>query len=180
MHRFVRIGQCALLAVFALSTTGLPAQTQEKDPWAPLQFLIGKWTGGGSGKPGEAITGYISFSYDLNKKVIIRKNHAEFIAKPGDKSPAVHEDLMTIYQAPGDTKLRAIYFDSEGHVINYTLSFPAKPNSVVFESDATDKAPRFRLVNELGADGSLSIEFLMAPPGGEFRSYTKGSVKKQK
>jgi hypothetical protein len=86
---------------------------------------------------------------------------------------------MIIYPTPGDANFRATYFDNEGHVIHYTLTFPAKQPAVVFESDASDKGPRFRLVNELSADGVMSTEFFVAPPGGEFKSYVKGTAKKK-
>jgi hypothetical protein len=36
----------------------------------------------------------------------------------------------------------------------------------------------FRLVYELLPDGALGTEFFIAPPGGEFKSYVKGTVKK--
>jgi hypothetical protein len=48
----------------------------------------------------------------------------------------------------------------------------------VFESPRGEKGPLFRLVYVWGADGVLSIEFLIAPPGGEFKSYIKGTAKK--
>ena len=73
----------------------------------------------------------------MNRKIVIRRNHA------GYASGAQHDDLMVIYlDAPNDTP-RAIYFDSEGHVIRYNLTFPGS-NKVVFESDGTQAAPRYR------------------------------------
>ena len=171
----------ALIIAMAVFPLCHPAQTpagQSGDPWEPFQFLIGNWSGTGSGQPGEVVAGWTSFSFDLGKNILVRKNRAELAPKPGEKTGAVHEDLLIVYREPGEPQFRAIYFDNEGHVINYRVSFPAQQQSVVFESDASAKGPRFRLIYELGSDGLLSSEFLIAPPGGEFKTYTQGKVKR--
>ena len=167
------------LIIVVLSMAPISLQAQTGDPWAPLNFLIGNWSGAGSGKPGEAIAGSTTFNFDLDKNVMIRKNRAEYAPKPGGQANVVHEDLMIIYQQPGDANLRAIYFDNEKHVINYVLSYADKQFTVVFETDAADKTPRFRMVYELDADGVLNNEFFIAMPGGEFKSYVKGALKKK-
>jgi hypothetical protein len=122
----------------------------------------------------------LSFSFDLGQTVLVRRNRTEFAPKPGEKSGAVHQDLIMIYRQLGDSSFRAIYFDNEAHVINYTVTFPAKPQSVVFESEGSDKSPRFRLVHEIGPDSLLNIEFSIAPPGEAFKTYTKGTAKRTK
>jgi hypothetical protein len=159
-----------LIMMTAVVTTPLPSASQGGDRWSQFQFLIGNWSGVGSGQPGEAVSGATSFSYDLDKKVVVRKNRAEYAPKPGEKSGFVHEDLLIIYRQPFDSTFRAIYFDNEDHVINYVVSFPTQQPAAVFESEATGKGPRFRLVYELSTDGVLTNEFLIAPPGGEFKS----------
>jgi len=167
----------AVLAGLAAGSVGLSGQ--EKDPWAPLRFLLGRWEGTGSGQPGEVALGSSTFVFDLDGKVIVRWNRAEYAPKPGEKSGAAHKDLLVIYRQSVDGRFRAAYFDNEGHVISYDISFPAKEPSVVFESEASEKAPRFRLVYELAKDGILSVEFFIAPPGGEFKSYVKGTLKRK-
>src|ERR1051325_4223618 len=110
------------LGIVVVLQLALSAGAQAKDPWAPLSFLLGNWSGGGSGKPGDVASGSASFSLDLKKNVIIRRNRAEIAARHGDTSKSVHEDLMVIYRQPGDGSLRAVYFDDEGHVINYSVT----------------------------------------------------------
>ena len=76
----------------------------------------------------------------------MRKNRAEYPAAK-DRPAVVHEDLMVIYP---DAK-RAIYFDSEGHVINYAIEADGK--SAVFVSEPDPAAPRYRLTyRTTGAD----------------------------
>lgn len=69
-------------------------------------------------------------------------------------------------------------FDNEGHVINYAVSFPG-PSCAVFDSEGAEQGPRFRVVYELADDGSLPVEFLVAPPGGERAPYVKGVLGRQ-
>jgi hypothetical protein len=154
------------------------AQTQ-KDPWTPLQFLIGSWLGTGLGKPGEAVQGTATFSFDLNKSVIVRKTKVEIASKPGETTSQVHEDLMIIHPQPGDPKFGAEFFDNEGHVIRYTIDTP-KPGVAIFESKAAEKAPRFQLVYASTDEDKLTTDFLIAPPGGDFTSYIKGTAQRIK
>lgn len=148
------------------------------DAWDQLQFLIGSWASPVSGQPGEGISGSTTFSYHLDQKIIIRNSRAEFAPEPGKKQGLVHEDLLVIYQQPGEAHLRAIYFDNEGHIIHYTVSFPIWQPGVVFESEATATSPRARLVYEAAPDGTMVTEFFVAPPGGELVSHVKGTVKR--
>jgi hypothetical protein len=170
-----------LTILMTFSAISYPAQEQSSkagDPWAPFQFIVGDWAGAGSGQPGEAVLGSTSFSFDLGKTILVRRNRAQFAPGPGEKSGALHEDLLIIYRETDEPKFRAVFFDNEGHVIYYRVSLPANQPSVVFESDASDRAPRFRLVYEMGSDGLLSVKFMVAPPGGEFKTYTKGIIKR--
>lgn len=170
----------SMIAAIALSSFGVPAfQAQDNGHWARLQFLIGRWSGAGSGQPGQAIKGGTAFSFDLDKQIIVRKNRAEYAPKPGEKTGAVHEDLMIIYQGPGTAGFKAIYFDNEGHTITYDVSFAAQGQGVVFDSEGNDKGPRFRLLYEPTKDGALTVEFFVAPPGGELKCYLSGTIKRE-
>jgi hypothetical protein len=153
--------------------------SRSPDAYARLNFLVGEWEGVGTGAPGEAVGG-TSFAFDLDKKILVRKNWAKYPPQPGEKTGLFHQDLIIIYRAPGESSLRAIYFDNEDHIINYLVSFPEKPDAAVFESDPAQKGPLFRLTYELGADGVLNNVFLIAGPGEGFKVYAQGKLKKKR
>ncbi len=159
------------LTVFLTAFYALHAQTN--DPWKQLDFLLGDWTGIASEKdtPLGAGQGAFSFEPELQQKIIVRRNHARY------DSGAQHDDLMVIYRdAPNDTP-RAIYFDTEGHVIRYALSFPS-PNRVVFESDGSEPGSKFRLTYWIEA-GSLNGRFEVASPSSEYKTYMKWTSKRR-
>jgi hypothetical protein len=85
---------------------------------------------------------------------------------------------MIIYPEPGTATLRAVYFDNEGHVINYAVSFPGE-KAAVFLSESGTRAPGFRMEYALKPDGTLSNVFSIAPPGGGFKVYAQGTLKKK-
>ncbi len=116
-----------LVLLTFLSVICLRGQTS--DTLKRLDFLLGDWVGiaGEKDTPQGAGQGDFSFRTELNGRIIVRHNAARY------DSGETHDDLMIIYlDDPGAP--RAIYFDAEGHVIHYKVTFPA-PNRVVFESD---------------------------------------------
>lgn len=143
------------------------------DPWKPLQFMIGDWVGTGSGKPGQG-GGEFSLRPDLANKILVRHNHSEYPARPGQSQGVVHDDLMIIYLPQGSGAFRAEYFDSEGHVIHYVISF--SEDKAVFLSDAPTSSPRFRLTYQKKSENELGIDFAIAPPNQDFHPYLSGTV----
>jgi hypothetical protein len=98
-----------------LFSCSMPLSAQA-DRWKGFQFLIGEWTGGGGSSTGRG-SGAFSFQLDVNGKVLLRRNHAEYPASK-DKPAIRHDDLMMIYLEADDKAPEAVYADSEGHVIH--------------------------------------------------------------
>jgi hypothetical protein len=162
--------KCALiLATLCLSSLGFGAED-----WGPAQFLIGHWTGDGTGQPGQG-TGSFSFTPDLQGKVLVRKSFAAYPAANG-KPASRHDDLMIVYRDETSRQMRAMYFDSEDHVILYSVK-PADGGGVVFVTEGTPASTmRYRLTySSTGAD-RLKLKFEIAPPGKDFATYLEGAA----
>ena len=169
--------------VLLLSLLGLPlwAQTPKAspaDPWKALTFLEGAWTAIAQGPRGVATTGVYTFRLELANHILARHSISDSAGKKSTAFDYQHEDLFYVYQdAPGQP-LRAIYFDSEGHVIHYDVSTPAS-TTAVFLSDPARPGPQFRLVYDL--KGSvMSGKFQIRAPGGtDWNSYLEWSGSKK-
>jgi hypothetical protein len=136
---------------------------------APLGFLVGPWEAAGGGKPG-ASAGVITFAIDAGGHAVVRHNES--------RSPeGLHQDVMIIYPEGADS-LRALYADSEGHVIHYGVSTPGR-DSVVFLSDPPSAGPRFRLSYRLRDDGTLATRFEIAVAGSAFSTYLEGTARRR-
>ena len=157
------------LLIGLLILSSLSAQTAKPgDRWAPLAFLIGEWTGEGGGGPGQGSGGF-SFLPDQDGTVLVRKNRADYPASK-DRPASSHTDLMIVYQE--DAKLRAIYFDSEDHVIHYDVEPSSDRKSVQFLNK------NYRLTySKTGAD-TVAIKFEIAPPKrpGAFKTYIEATA----
>ncbi len=130
---------------------------------SPLHFLLGEWIGEGEGAPGEGSGGF-TFAPDLQGKVLVRTNYAEYPAT-AERPAFRHDDLMIVYADPQGTGSRAMYFDSEGHVIAYAVEESREPLKVLFVSDAISGTPRYRLTYTATGPDSLDLTFEVAPPG---------------
>jgi len=166
-------------AVFFLALAPQPsAQQRTKTPdWTPWQFLLGEWVGEGGGEPGQGAGGS-TFEMDLQDTILVRKNLAEYPAT-ADRPAMRHDDLMIIYQQSGS--VRAVYFDNEGHVIQYAANVSLDGTTWTFLSEPQAGAPRFRLTYTKETADSVRIEFDVAPPGKpeDFSSYIRSRTRRK-
>jgi hypothetical protein len=175
---FTAMRVAVVLTLGLASLLAQPAKTDSR--WAPLGFLIGEWVGEGGGAPGQGSGGF-SFLPDQDGRILIRKNHADYPATK-DKPAYSHTDLMIVYQDSGETKLRAIYFDDEGHTIHYTVEPSADGNIVQFLSEAALSQPRYRLTYRKTGDDRVAIQFEIAPPGKQegFSTYIDATARRSR
>jgi hypothetical protein len=149
---------------------------QQKSTWANWAWLMGTWKGEGSGQPGQG-SGIFSFTPDLDKKILVRKSHSEYPAK--ESKPAVlHDDLMIVYLDFEGNPSKAIYFDNEGHTINYTINYLDK--TIVLTSSKIPHVPVFRLTYALLDAETVNTKFEMSQDGESFSTYIEGKSKKMK
>jgi hypothetical protein len=142
--------------------------------WDNWDWLIGNWAGEGSGQPG-AGGGTFSFTFDLDKNIIVRKSHSEYPAANG-KPAIIHDDLMIVYPESGGNSCKAVYFDNEGHKIDYQVTYAEK--QIVLTSDKSDNMPVFRLTYSLLGDGLVETKFEMSQDGKKFITYIEGKSKR--
>jgi hypothetical protein len=160
------------VALFAVSSVSFGQKTLSWDKW---KWLIGNWTGEGIGQPGQG-NGKFAFSVNLDSNIIVRKSHSEYPAT--EKKPAIiHDDLMIIYPETAGSQ-KAIYFDNEGHIINYLIEYAEK--TIVFTSEKTSDDPVFRLTYSLLDDGMVNTKFEMSQDGANFITCIEGKSKKVK
>jgi hypothetical protein len=176
MPIFFSVGVASVLLFGSLSAQ---QPSVDKDPWASCRFLIGDWTGEGTGPPGQG-KGEFSLVPDLHGKILLRKSRADYPAA-GGRPVVAHEDLMIIYQPEGAKGQKAIYFDSEGHVINYAVTPSPDKQALTFLSEASSSAPRFRLSYTKGEGETVDVKFEIAPPGrpDAFKVYLQGKVRRK-
>jgi hypothetical protein len=147
---------------------------QSNTAWAKFDWLMGEWVGEGSGQPGQG-TGSFTFSFDLDKKILVRKAHTSF-PKTESKQATVHDDLMIIYPDFTGKPSKAIYFDNEGHTIEYTVVCDDK--SITFTSNKIPNVPVFRLTYSLLDKQLINTKFEMSGDGVSFITYIEGKSKK--
>jgi hypothetical protein len=142
-----------IASLFALTSAAA------SDPLSPLDFLLGKWSGGAPGAVGTDL-----FQRKLDGHVLQRSSQSMSRASDG-KSRGSRQALLTVYPAGDSDALAAIYFDNEGHVIHYNRVTVTPGKTVEFLSDGAERGPSFRLTYALKTRGVLHVKFEMAPPG---------------
>ena len=164
------------LALFSVSSArAKPAGP----PWDRLQFLIGNWVGaeGVYGVAGSPVS--FSFSFDLQKRVIVQKIHSDHSSVPGHAAYA-GDGLMIIYPDPVTQNLRADYFDSGGNVLHYTAGVSSDDQTVTFISESDAIGHHFRTTYFKRKDGALGIKTMMAEPGrSDFHLMNEGAAYKR-
>ena len=163
-----------ILLGFTLSL-GAQAPSLGADPWQGLRFLEGTWearTGAGSSAK---VVGTYVFARELKGHVLAR--HGTVAGCTGPESfDCQHTDQLTVFQDRPGAPLKAIYFDNEGHVIQYGVSL-TDPSTAEFLSEP-GPGPRFRLIYHL--EGRVMFgKFQAQMPGGEsWNSYLEWSGKR--
>jgi hypothetical protein len=175
----LRVARTATAAFLLVIVCGPTLVRADADIWSDFRFLLGDWVGEGEGQPGRGLGGF-SLVPDLQGKVLVRRSQSVYPAASG-RPASTHDDLMVIFRQDGGTPVRASYFDSEGHVILYSVSVTPDKQSLIFISDNPPSMPQFRLTYAKGKSETVSIKFEIAPPGklGEFKTYLDGNVRRK-
>ena len=178
MNRMARI--LLLIAVSQLLPLSIANRAQDTTSvWTSLECLLGDWVGEGGGQPGLG-TGEFSFHPDLQSRILVRKSYVSY--PPTKDRPAFrHDDLMVVYRESDGAPPRALYFDSEGHVINYSVTASSDQKTIEFLSEVLPSSPRYRLTYEKTGSDTLTLKFEIAPPGkpDSFSTYIEAKAKRK-
>jgi len=184
-----------ILAILLLTASTIPlaaqapAATPPADPLTSLDFLVGTWvakTNATAGSAGAEGVGTYTFRRDLAGHALTRSSSVDNCKGPKDFDCS-HHDQLTIFAdshavAEHNASLLALYLDSEGHVIYYTITTP-DPHTAIFLSQSAPGTPHFRLIYHLEGDGHKAVmsgKFQMAAPGSDdFHSYLEWSGTRQ-
>ena len=150
------------------------SMAQSSVSWTKFNWLMGEWVGEGAGQPGQG-NGTFSFNFDLDKKILVRKSHSQY-PKAENKPEINHDDLMVIYPDFSGEASKAIYFDNEGHTINYSVACSEK--SIIFTSSKMPNVPVFRLTYTLLDNNMINTKFEMSRDDDKFITYVEGKSKK--
>lgn len=182
MRRIIAITTVIVFGVLQLPLQGDQENSAERAPAAgkldsKWNVMVGDWIGEGKGSPGSG-SGTSSFKFDLQQRVLVRRSHSEYPATAG-RPATVHDDLMVIYPGTAEES-RAVYFDNEGHVIEYSAKWSAGDDTLTFLSKPAPGAPEFRLTYKKVDAQTLTVTFEMAPPGqtGVFKPYVSGRLRR--
>jgi hypothetical protein len=183
-HRVLAACALFLTAGVASAQQGSPPARQAPpsavaaSPLEALRFLVGTWRGEGGGEPGKG-SGSASFVFDLDGNVLVRRSHSEYPAA-GDKPALIHDDLMIISAVPETRKLEAVYFDNEGHTIEYSVEVAPGGKRVVLTSEEEPATPTFRLTYALVTEDVVDVTFETAPPDRPtaFKTHVSGRARR--
>lgn len=165
------------MITLVIAILGLTSITfaQQDTTWNKWNWIVGDWVGEGSGTPGQGI-GWFSLQSDLDGKILVRKSHSEYPSTP-EKSGIIHNDIMIVYLDESGEPGKAIYFDNEGHIIDYVITYSEK--SIVLTSTRISNMPIFRLTYTLLDKETVNVKFEMSQDGEKFLTYTEGKCRKK-
>ena len=141
------------------------------DPWAPMRFFEGKWTGTGEGKSGFSTTDR-GYEFILGGNFMKAFNRSVF--EPQEKNPKgeVHENLDIFSYDGGRGKIVLRQFHIEGFANTYVLeSVSEDRKKLVFVTEQIENGPpgmTARLVLEIGGEDSFGERFELSMGGGEY------------
>ncbi len=167
-----------LPVILLLLVTAAVAQELPKDKWGDWQPFLGTWEGAGAGSPGQG-SGSFTFLPELQGAVLVRHSYAQYPATK-EKPAYRHDDLMVIYPDPSSKKMRADYWDNEGHVIHYLVELADGGRRLAMTSDPAQPGPHYRLTYVKTGDNDLKLTFEVAPPAApdKFAIYIEATARR--
>jgi hypothetical protein len=159
-------------SVFAPAAADAP----NADPWQPVRFLVGRWTGT---VQGEAGNGSVSRNYEftLNGKFIEERNVSTYPAQQKNRKGEVHEHRSFLSYDRKRQRLVLRQFHQEGFVNTYVLNAAESTgNLLVFDSESfenLDTGFKARETYEIYSSDEFVETFEVAEPGKPLDLYSR-------
>jgi hypothetical protein len=166
---------CVLTPLVVLGQASSPA-----NPFASVEFLIGRWQGTTEGQPGKG-TVVREYSRVLNSRFIRVRNQSTYPPQPANPKGEVHEDEGFISFDRARKKLILRQFHAEGFVNQYVEDDGSRAQKVVFTSEQIENIPTGFHAREtyvvMGADEFEEV-FELAEPGKQFEVYSRARLRR--
>jgi predicted methyltransferase len=144
------------------------------DPWAPVRFLSGKWTGDVEGEPGKGKSER-EYRFVLNDAYIEVRNKSTYAPSPKNPKGEVHEDWGVISFDKSRKKLVLRQFHIERFVNQYVQE-AADDGALRFTSEAIENIAsgyRAREIYRVTGPDTFIERFEIAAPGKDFEIYSE-------
>ena len=161
----------ALLACLAFT-----ASAADPDPWQPVRFLLGRWTGTVQGESGNG-TVVRSYEFSLSNRFIEERNVSTYPVQERNRKGEVHEHRGFISYDKLRKKLVLRQFHQEGFVNTYVLNAAESTGNVlVFDSEAIENLGagfKARETYEIYSSDEFVETFEVAEPGKPLDLYSR-------
>jgi hypothetical protein len=162
--------------VAGLALTASAADAPKTDPWQPVRFLVGRWSGTVQGEAGNG-TVTRSYEFTLAGKFIEERNVSTYPAQEKNRKGEVHEHRSFISYDRKRQKLVLRQFHQEGFVNTYVLNATESTDNVlVFDSESfenLDSGYRARETYEIYSSDEFVETFEVAEPGRLLDLYSR-------
>lgn len=151
------------------------------DVWEPFRYFLGRWTGKGSGSPGDSLA-------DREYRLILNDQFMQVthrsLYEPQERNPEgeVHEEIGYISY---DSQRRLYVFREfhvEGYVNQYVLSgLEAGKRKMIFNTEAVENGPpglQARTTYEILGENAFRETFDLAGPGQNWRCFITNEFKR--
>ena len=183
----------AALLLVAAPTPGRAADDDAKkatspakppaDPWKPLRFFVGSWTGTGKGEPGES-TVKREYRFILGDRFLEAVNQSTYLPQEKNPKGEVHEDRGIFSWDRARRRFVLRQFHVEGFVNEYVAdSVAAGAEWLVFTTESVENIPpgfRARETYRILGPDEFVERFEIAEPGKEFALYSETVLRRVK
>lgn len=151
-----------------LACAALAASAVEPDPWQPVRFLLGRWTGTVQGESGNG-TAVRSYEFALSNRFIEERDVSTYPAQERNRKGEAHEHRGYLSYDTLRKKLVLRRFQPEGFV-DVLVFNPAESSStaLVFDSETLENraaGSRARATYELYSSDEFIETTEVADPG---------------